>query len=49
MMDPVRTTAHVAAQTGNAIAYYALPDVVRSSALRKILRLGILGAGIYNE
>ncbi|WP_394263712.1 hypothetical protein [Trueperella sp.] len=49
MMDPVRTTAHVAAQTGNAIAYYALPDVVRLSALRKILRLGILGAGIYNE
>lgn len=49
MMDPVRIAAHVAAQTGNTIVYYALPSVVHSGALRKLLRTGIAGAMLYNE
>ncbi|MDP9806561.1 hypothetical protein J2S70_001143 [Trueperella bonasi] len=49
MPDSSHKVGYQLAQTANTIVYYALPDIVRSNALRKLLRTGIIGAMAYNE
>ncbi|VEI13572.1 peptidase S9 [Trueperella bialowiezensis] len=49
MPSKEQAIAHYIAQMINTTAYYALPDVVRSTALRRTLRLGLGGIMAYNE
>lgn len=49
MLDHPRLIIHHIQQTAKSVAYYALPDFVRSTALRQVLRTGLVASIAISE